>query len=267
MPEVSRNKNIGEVGANMNAATFRKFLNGIAWAQEPVTSFGGLRYLQKDAYEAAQAQAMAAAELWQGSFEDAHFEPGQVCFYAQHHMPMAHGSSLSNDRVSPPFKPASLQAPCSAHVKRQALVQCTALCRCGMWQTSAAGGRERPSDTAAVMLGDSDVTLRLPAQVYLRPYKLEEYEALVKPLKLWPFPRGHQRHLTMLPIRGATMLLADQRSCPLLPDSLTIRAHPGLRPTAAARATDCNLACRCSKSASLAAMAQPVFELHQQKSA
>ncbi len=95
----------------------------------------------------------------------------------------------------------------------------------------------------------------MPVQVYLRPYKLEEYEALVKPLKLWPFPRGHQRHLTMLPIQGATMLLADRRSCPLLPDSLAIRAHPGLRPTAAARATDCNLACRCSKPASFVATA------------
>ena len=101
MPEVSRNRNIGEVGANMNAATFRKFLNGIAWAQEPVASFGDLRYLRKGAYEAAQAQAMAAAELWQGSFEDAHFEPGQVCFPSQNDMLMAHGSSLSHDRVSP----------------------------------------------------------------------------------------------------------------------------------------------------------------------
>ena len=88
----------------------------------------------------------------------------------------------------------------------------------------------------------------VPVQVYLRPYKLEEYEALVKPLKLWPFPRGHQRHLTMLPIQGATVLLADQRSCPLLPENLAIRAHPGLRPTAAARAMDCNLACSCGHS-------------------
>ena len=104
-------------------------------------------------------------------------------------------------------------------------------------------------------------------QVYLRPYKLEEYEALVKPLKLWPFPRGHQRHLTMLPIQGATVLLADQRSCPLLPDNLAIRSHPGLRPTAAARATDCNVACRCGKSAARVAMAQYVFELDLQNPA
>ena len=81
-------------------------------------------------------------------------------------------------------------------------------------------------------------------QVYLRPYKLEEYEALVRPLGLWPYPRGHQRHLTELPVHGATVLLADQRSCPVLPERLRIRAHPGLQPTAAMRAMDCDTACR-----------------------
>ena len=157
--------------------------------------------------------------------------------------------------------PASLPAPCSAHIKGQAFVHTphAADAACGRPLQQKVGSA--PANAAAVILADSYVILRLPVQVYLRPYKLEEYEALVRPLKLWPFPRGHQRHLTMLPIQGATVLLADQRSCPLLPDSLTIRAHPGLRPTAAARATDCNLACRCGKSASLVEMAQPVLEL------
>ena len=97
-------------------------------------------------------------------------------------------------------------------------------------------------------------------QVYLRPYKLEEYEALVKPLGLWPFPRGHQRHLTPLPIRGATVLLADQRSCPLLPDSLRISAHPGLQPSAAQRGVDCNAACRYVSDAMLSATARPALK-------
>ena len=98
-------------------------------------------------------------------------------------------------------------------------------------------------------------------QVYLRPYKLEEYEALVKPLGLWPFPRGHQRHLTSLPIRGATVLLADQRSCPLLPDSLRIRAHPRLQPSAAQRGVDCNAACKYVSNALLSATATPAPNL------
>ena len=78
MPDVSRNKNIGEIGANMNAATFRKFFNRMAWAQEPVLDFGDLSYLKRDAFEAAQAKLMAGAELWQGSFRDTTLEAGKV---------------------------------------------------------------------------------------------------------------------------------------------------------------------------------------------
>lgn len=78
VPEVSRNRNIGEVGANMNAATFRKFLQGMAWAQEPIEDFGDLGYLRRDAYEAAQADALAKAELWQGSLANAAFEAEKV---------------------------------------------------------------------------------------------------------------------------------------------------------------------------------------------
>ena len=78
VPEVSRNKNIGEIGANMNAATFRKFLNGMAWAQVPVKDFGNLGYLHKDAYEATQTELVSSAQLWQESFTDAAFEPGKV---------------------------------------------------------------------------------------------------------------------------------------------------------------------------------------------
>ncbi len=80
MPEVSRNKNIGEIGANMNAATFRKFLHSMAWAQEPVLDFGDLGYLRRETFEASQAELIAGAELWQGSFRDATLEAGKVGF-------------------------------------------------------------------------------------------------------------------------------------------------------------------------------------------
>ena len=105
------------------------------------------------------------------------------------------------------------------------------------------------------------VSDHLQLQVYLRPYKLEEYEALVKPLGLWPFPRGHQRHLTWLPSRCATVLLADQRSCPVLPNSLRIRAHPGLQPTAAQRGADCDTACRYVFDAMLKALTRDCYAL------
>ena len=132
MPEVSRNRNIGEVGANMNAATFRTFLNGMAWAQEPVTIFGDLSYLQKEAYEAAQAQAMAAAELWQGSFGESHFVPGQVCLHAQHHMLMDHDSNLAitdsalllKDRIIASAQKRSHQAASIDHAPNCANAAC-----------------------------------------------------------------------------------------------------------------------------------------------
>ena len=37
-------------------------------------------------------------------------------------------------------------------------------------------------------------------QVYLVPYKVEDYKPLVAPLGIWPFPRGHFRGLTRIPV-------------------------------------------------------------------
>ena len=36
VPEVNRNKNIGEVGANMNKQQFRRFLAQMAWNEQTV---------------------------------------------------------------------------------------------------------------------------------------------------------------------------------------------------------------------------------------
>ena len=33
------------------------------------------------------------------------------------------------------------------------------------------------------------------------PYKVEDYKALVAPLGIWPFPRGHFHGLTRIPVR------------------------------------------------------------------
>lgn len=35
-PEVNRNKNIGEVGANMNKSAFKRYLAAMAWSAEEV---------------------------------------------------------------------------------------------------------------------------------------------------------------------------------------------------------------------------------------
>ncbi len=89
-------------------------------------------------------------------------------------------------------------------------------------------------------------------QVYLVTYLVEEYEALVKPLKLWPFPRGHQKHLTRIPLqKGVQLLLADRRACPLLPTHLRVLPDPQLQPTVAERAANCSMTCRCNTCARL----------------
>lgn len=44
----------------------------------------------------------------------------------------------------------------------------------------------------------------LSVQAYLLPYRVEEYAETVRPLKLWPNPRGHFRGLTRVPLQVYT---------------------------------------------------------------
>ncbi len=79
MPEVNRNKNIGEKGVNMNANTFRLYLAKMNWEDRGVEGFGDLGYLTADRYNASMAQLAAGAVLWEGgTLKDAQFTPGQV---------------------------------------------------------------------------------------------------------------------------------------------------------------------------------------------
>ena len=79
MPEVNRNKNIGEKGVNMNVNTFKKFLAKMNWEDRGVPSFGDLSYLTADQYNASMAQLAASAALWKnGNLKDAQFARGQV---------------------------------------------------------------------------------------------------------------------------------------------------------------------------------------------
>jgi len=80
-------------------------------------------------------------------------------------------------------------------------------------------------------------------QVYLVPYAAEHYALTVKPLRIWPFPRTHHRHLARLPWRNATLLLADRRFCPFLPPALRLLPSAGLQPVAGRRAADCTSTC------------------------
>jgi hypothetical protein len=78
VPEVNRNKNIGEVGANMNAQIFKTFLGGMAWAEQGTDGFGNLQYLTKSRYDDHMKNLIGTADLWSGSLQDSKFEAGKV---------------------------------------------------------------------------------------------------------------------------------------------------------------------------------------------
>ncbi len=78
VPEVSRNKNIGEIGANMNAHFFKKYLQNMAWAQEGVEDFGDLQYLIRTNYEKRMKNLIDTAEVWSSGLQNAAFEPDKV---------------------------------------------------------------------------------------------------------------------------------------------------------------------------------------------
>ena len=83
VPEVNRNKNIGERGANMNANYFKTYLASMNWAEQGVgeEGFGDLAYLTgKGPYRAGMTQLLAAATPWLGgSLKETALDPGQVC--------------------------------------------------------------------------------------------------------------------------------------------------------------------------------------------
>ncbi|GAB4822166.1 hypothetical protein N2152v2_009212 [Parachlorella kessleri] len=156
-PEVNRNRNIGEVGANMNKDTFRRLLATMGWSTAQHVDLGDLSYLLKPAYSAALQRQLAEAEY-----------------------------------VDPKL------------IHRQDL-------RAG--------------------------------QLYYVPYVIEEYQRLATRLKIWPFPRGHHQHVAFIPYKGARLLVADRRFCPLLPEHEKLRPTADMQPVAAERNQSCAAAC------------------------
>ena len=80
MPEVNRNKNIGEKGVNMRANYFHLYLRTMNWAEQAAQGgLGGLSQLGQAAYDASMARLVASAQPWPGgSMDSAPLEPGQV---------------------------------------------------------------------------------------------------------------------------------------------------------------------------------------------
>ena len=75
------------------------------------------------------------------------------------------------------------------------------------------------------------------------PYLGEQYVKHARAFRIWPFPRGHYKHMTVIPHKGSTFLLADQRLSPLLPSAMRRFASPGLQALAGKTSQDCNAVC------------------------
>jgi len=64
VPEVNRNFNIGEKGANMESATYNKYLSKMVVSHELISDYGDLSYLVKGAYEDWIRTVVASARHW-----------------------------------------------------------------------------------------------------------------------------------------------------------------------------------------------------------
>lgn len=81
-------------------------------------------------------------------------------------------------------------------------------------------------------------------QVWLIPYKGEDYSKVASAFRIWPSPRGHHHNLAIVPYRGSTFLLADQRFSMLLPEALRIFASTTLQAIPGLLSEDCHSVCR-----------------------
>eukprot|EP01026_Neomeris_dumetosa_P023967 TRINITY_DN2010_c1_g1_i3.p1 TRINITY_DN2010_c1_g1~~TRINITY_DN2010_c1_g1_i3.p1 ORF type:complete len:331 (-),score=30.33 TRINITY_DN2010_c1_g1_i3:326-1318(-) len=159
-PEVNRNFNIGEKGANMNKSIYKRYLSKMAFNDNnPVWDFGDLSYLLKPNYEKIIKNKMAQATMM-------HYN------------------------------------------------------------------------------GPQSVPIEQPDTMYLILYEIEHYKILSKMLGIWPFPRGHYNHITVVPRKsGQTLLLADVRLCPLLDSTQRLLPTPSLFVAAGDRGLSCDEVC------------------------
>ena len=70
-PEVNRNANIGEVGANMQRSMFKRHFAAMAWYNgtnsSTASGFGDLSYLGEAAYTAGMTALLQQAQLYEGA--------------------------------------------------------------------------------------------------------------------------------------------------------------------------------------------------------
>lgn len=79
--------------------------------------------------------------------------------------------------------------------------------------------------------------------MYLIAYTLEEYPALARMLRLWPYPRAHHQHAAIVPQKGSTFVVADRRFCPLLPKELQMNRTAGMQAVHGTQQESCTAVC------------------------
>ena len=77
-PEVNRNKNIGEKGANMQRLVFRKYLSKMSWSQQPVSDWGNLSYLLQPTYDADLSKLIEDAAPFYGPMNPRSFSSAGI---------------------------------------------------------------------------------------------------------------------------------------------------------------------------------------------
>lgn len=58
-----------------------------------------------------------------------------------------------------------------------------------------------PSSSPFLLPSPLQRSPRQPGKTYLAPYVIEGYGRIYIRMKLWPYPRGHHRHVAAIPWR------------------------------------------------------------------
>lgn len=187
VPEVNRNKNIGEEGSNMDKYSFKRLVAKMNWKQndDNVGGSGGKTVFTSHLDDRDESED-------EGSLSSL-LEPG---YSKRMKLLIKKASRLEIQNIYTTFKHAS-----------------------------TIDGEEEG--------GFNNKKQQQQLRYYLILYNIEEYGRLSSRLKLWGgIPRGHHRFITYVPYKGAILLLADKRFCPLLQRS--DRELPGRGLTAVA---------------------------------
>ena len=82
-----------------------------------------------------------------------------------------------------------------------------------------------------------------PSQPVLITYFREEWKPLATTFTLFPNPRGHFQHTTIIRFHGRFIILCNARQSPHLPDTLRVDAPANMRTIKAERDQSCDDAC------------------------